>query len=610
MKTSPIKPLRPLSKESYSSDESTGNPDGDFSPLFRNSDSMRVSWHGINCSKNGHHSLHSLSGSLYPAGITALIGPSRAGKSTLLELLAGQSSSSAKLKGEIRVNSSVYGTSEYLSLRSSIAHISSRSDALLPPENSVREVITFHTSLRMRGSLSSIKASVEYILRLLSLSDSSEKATTLLTRGERIRTLIGIELVRTPSALFIDSPLECLDAFEAYGVFSVLRNLAIKRKISVMFSASRVSSEVFFACDRVVLLSRGSAIFEGTPNGLTDHLANCGHICPPQHAPADFAILLLQTLDWDEHRRIVENWRWIYGNSGDDDLIKKNDTDIVVDKQVPGRPPLSIQFSALVFREITRNLRNPGPFMLKLFTTAVISILIGCFFYKLGHGEILTDATALQNYSGAMAFVLLASLFGDVEGVAAAIPMTRSRFLEEHRSNLYGSLMFFVSQIIVEIPISLITNFVHLLATYWMVGLRGNFFYWWLNLFAVTVCTNSVGWLISSLSKSTLTAMQFLPVVFLPQILFSGVVIDVITVPQVVRWLSYFCYLKYISDLVFLTEFADQISLDNAIVTAQATSNQIIPANRNLYTLAVIFFIVGIRFIAAIALSRHARSRD
>jgi ABC-type multidrug transport system permease subunit len=191
--------------------------------------------------------------------------------------------------------------------------------------------------------------------------------------------------------------------------------------------------------------------------------------------------------------------------------------------------------------------------------------------------------------------------------VAATIPMTLKRFLVEYASGLYGSLVFLAAQICVEIPQAALTNLCHLTVTYFMIGLQGNFMYWFFNLFAVSIACNSSGWLISCLSKSTLTAMQLLPIVFLPQILFAGVIVNVSLVPPSVRWLQYFCYLKYIFNLVFLNEFSSQIE-SSAVVADFASLNNIAAGDRASSAGAVVAIILGLRFIAAVVLSRRARA--
>ena len=600
---------------------------------------MVLSWHGVSYTMNSKTVLNSVSGSIVPSGITALVGPNHAGKSCLLEVLAGDTSYSARTKGEVRVNQFVFQTNQYDDLKASVSRISERSQAFLAKDNSPREIISFHVRLRLPKT--NVKERTDFIIQILGLSPCANSPSEKLTKGERIRTLIGIELVRTPAALFLDEPLEGLDVFDAYKIFQVLRGL---KGVSVFFTATRLASEVFYALDRVLIMSRGSIVYEGTPQNLSDHFAQAGHPCPSQHAPADFAVLMLQTIDWNEHTRLVENWRWSFGNgqgsldtapaiqSSDPSLLagktvslKESFPDLaatlaasptlrrdskILEKPIPfKRPPTSVQFRALLSREVTRIMRDPNSLLLRLFTTAVISLLVACFAYKLGTRDVLNNTTDLQNYAGAISFVLLASSFGEVESVAAAIPSTRARFLVEYNNNLYGSLVFFIVQIIIEVPQALIANLVLLCLSFWTIGLRGNFFYWLLNLFAVTVSTNSVGWLISTTTSSTLTAMQFMPLVFLPQILFSGFLIDVALVPSSVRWLNYFCYLKYVSDLVFINEFGDDITAGNTIVGQHATSNKIITQDKNLYTLVVIVFIIGLRFIASVALARQAKAR-
>ena len=90
--------------------------------------------------------------------------------------------------------------------------------------------------------------------------------------------------------------------------------------------------------------------------------------------------------------------------------------------------------------------------------------------------------------------------------------------------------------------------------------------------------------------------MQMLPIVFLPQILFSGVVIDVNLVPPGIRWLQYFCYLKYTLDLIFINEFEDKMD-QHSVVKDYLNRNYINKSEISFNRLIVAALIIGLRLV-------------
>jgi len=580
-------------------------PDISF-PADNGDDGMSVSWHDVSYSIGSRVVLSGVTGSIVPGGLTALIGPHQSGKSTLFEVIASQFSREAKVKGEVRVNGRPYNLDRDNNFRSFISLVSENSRAMLPPDSSAREIIHFHVKLRLPFEDES--EHTHRVLDSMALTNHADAPVSALSVGERMRLLIGIELVRAPALLLIDQPLEGLDVFDSFGLIQVLRSVCSRGKVSILFSASRLSSEVAFSLDRLCVLSKGSVAYQGKPSRLAAALADCGHPCPSQHSPIDFVILLLQSASWAEHWAIIEHWRWTFGNQVESDSPRKPNLLMrTFSPMAMRRPPMLKQFTSLVSREYLQLARSPDIIVTKLVTTLALSFLVGGLYYQLGAGEISGSLLSLQNYTGAVGFILMTSLFGEVEMVAATIPLKLKRFLVEYSAGMYGSLVFFAAQVCVELPLAALTNLSQLLVVYFLVGLQGNFLFWFLCLFAVSVSCNSSGWLISCISRSTLTAMQLLPIVFLPQILFAGVIVKISIVPVYVSWLQYFCYLKYIFNLAFLNQFSAEMT-SNSVVQAFAVSNNINSGDTSSSAGAVCAIVIGLRIISAVVLSRRARS--
>jgi hypothetical protein len=188
---------------------------------------------------------------------------------------------------------------------------------------------------------------------------------------------------------------------------------------------------------------------------------------------------------------------------------------------------------------------------------SILCTLISLMLYNIGTeaaqaiapGSTMPEAEAdnrLNNYYGAIAVMVVMALFGQIEGISVAIPSIRLLFLAEHSfASFYGTVAFFLTQFLVELPLLLLHAVVQTSIAYWIVGFIGSYIQWVGVVFCTAVATNSIGWLISCVSRTPLMALQLIPVVLLPQLLFSGLLTDVELIPPGLKWMEYICYLKY-----------------------------------------------------------------
>jgi len=166
------------------------------------------------------------------------------------------------------------------------------------------------------------------------------------------------------------------------------------------------------------------------------------------------------------------------------------------------------------------------------------------------------------------------------------------------------------------------------LISYWIMGLQGNFVqlvtYAWLLGIASSSLALIVGCAVASAEK----AIQFGPLVLLPQMLFSGLFVPVGKVPESLRWVRYLCPLKYSIDLLEITEFRYvKEALDNCSVMynealcygpaspvpGAALQNGLLKAqsvewnDETFALIMVLLLFVGFRMIATFVLWRKGR---
>mmetsp|Transcript_24709 Transcript_24709/g.69772 ORF Transcript_24709/g.69772 Transcript_24709/m.69772 type:complete len:156 (-) Transcript_24709:206-673(-) len=94
-----------------------------------------------------------------------------------------------------------------------------------------------------------------------------------------------------------------------------------------------------------------------------------------------------------------------------------------------------------------------------------------------------------------------------------------------------------------------------MLIQYWLVGYQASFIILLLELFLIQVVSASYAFLIGAIVSDVKQAQELAPLVFVPQLLFTGFFIKIEQIPESIRWVQYLCSLKYGLNLAMITEF-------------------------------------------------------
>ena len=111
-----------------------------------------------------------------------------------------------------------------------------------------------------------LRARVESVLSILGLESIADRRTAGFSQGERMKTALGRALLHSPQNLLLDEPTNGLDVPTVRSLRDLLRRLR-ESGACIVFS-SHVLDEVRALCDKVVILSNGSLIAQGSPAEL------------------------------------------------------------------------------------------------------------------------------------------------------------------------------------------------------------------------------------------------------------------------------------------------------------------------------------------------------
>lgn len=195
-----------------------------------------------------------------PGGLTALVGPNAAGKTTLLRALAGL----MKARGSVKL-----GETELIGL---------------PPARHASLVTYMPQSLPQRVALNVLEATLAALLasplggqapndlrahalatlRRLDIADLALRPLDELSGGQRQLASLAQAVARAPKLLLLDEPTSALDLGHTHGVMEVVRDLARERGIVAVAVLHDVGLAARFA-DRVVVLGGGAVLADGPP---------------------------------------------------------------------------------------------------------------------------------------------------------------------------------------------------------------------------------------------------------------------------------------------------------------------------------------------------------
>jgi len=192
--------------------------------------------------------------------ILGLLGPNGAGKTTTIQLLLGLT---APTSGRVRI----FGL-ELASRRREILRRVNFSSAYisLPFNLSVRE------NLEVFARLYGVGDRRQRIAQLLDLFEIPEVAGTVtgkLSSGQVTRVNLCKAFLNDPEILFLDEPTASLDPDIAEKVRSALKRVQRERGVTILYTSHNMR-EIELVCDRVIFLSRGRVVAEGTPREILE----------------------------------------------------------------------------------------------------------------------------------------------------------------------------------------------------------------------------------------------------------------------------------------------------------------------------------------------------
>lgn len=402
------------------------------------------------------HVLKGVSGKFKPGELTAIMGPSGAGKTSLLNILTGFQSSG--MKGTIKSNGRKNGSGQYKKESCYILQ-----DDRLVPYFTVSEIMNMSANLKLGSNVSdkSKEFIIDDILDTLGLSSCKDTRCGQLSGGQKKRLSIALELVNNPPVMFLDEPTTGLDSLSSLQCISMLKALARGGR-TIVCTIHQPSATIYEMFDHVYVMAEGHCIYKGSSKNTLPYLSTIGLSCPEYHNPADYLLEVAngEYGNFTDHLAKTANdlnWRSVCALPRleiQEELTTNENEYKPVEKTMAVTyisPTEWTKFLVLLNRSFLQLYRDWTVTHLKLILHTIIGTSIGLFYFNIGNDASKTIA----NFGYLLvtcAYLCYTSIMPAVLRFPSELPVLK----KERFNNWYKLKTYYAAFMVADIPIQML----------------------------------------------------------------------------------------------------------------------------------------------------------
>lgn len=485
--------------------------------------------------------LDHISLTILPGTFVAVVGPSGAGKTMLLNALSGQNPAKS---GRVLYNGVDY-YQHRPSFSTSIGYVPQ--DDIIHKDLTVERALYYAARIRLAKGLSheQVRRRIAQVLEDVEMDPQRKQLISRLSGGQRKRVSIAVELLANPALFFLDEPTSGLDPGLDRKMMQLLRRLADRGHTIVLSTHATANIDI---CDEVCFLATGGRLaYYGPPAQMKQHFER-----------SDYADIY-NAIDSDPDQWVAyfdqsrDYLKYVVGPRMQSRSRVASD-DVATPQSAraprPRRTRQFRQFRLLTERYFELMAHDRMNVLILLAQAPIIAILV----ILLARSNVLPHVSSAADLLRPLdidaqrtLFILVTSAvwFGTINA-AREIVKEAPIYHRERAINL-GLAPYVFSKVVVLGLLSAIQSFLLL----YIVGTKtgypshgllfsgtvGAFVELYITLLITSFAGLMMGLLISALAPNTDRAVSIVPIILIPQIIFANVIFTLSGIGNVISWI-------------------------------------------------------------------------
>jgi ABC-type multidrug transport system ATPase subunit len=475
--------------------------------------------------------LDGISFTAYPTEFVGLLGPSGAGKTTLMMALIGYI---RPTYGRTLLNGDEL-SSHYDRYRGAIGYVPQ--EDIIHSELTVYEALYFTAKLRLPPDTTDLEINrrIDSVLNDLEIEKTrhvriGSPAQKGISGGQRKRVNLALELLTEPSLLCLDEPTSGLASEDAANVMRLLRKLADGGR-TILLTIHQPSLQVYRKMDNVLYLAAGEQVYYGPayPDSMLYFNPDVKPNSPEaEEVLADPGSCMRPLMDARRSGEPMETFAARYRQSRyHEEFVeerRKNRKQVRLTGSSERKPPrFSIrQWLTLSRRYLSIKLKDRVGTAILLVQAPIVAILLDLVFMAESGGVM----SRLQYTPFALFLIVVSAVWFGCSNAAREIVSEQAIYKRERMVNL-SIIAYVASKFTVLGALCFLQCLMLLVITYFALDFWGNPFYHLGILWLCSMAGLGMGLVLSAFVRTTEAAIALVPILLIPQVILGGAIMPI-----------------------------------------------------------------------------------
>lgn len=513
-------------------------------------DNVDILWRNITVKDGDHFLLSDCCGRALSSKITAIFGSIGSGKTTLVKTLTGRLDKGLMTSGSVLLDNKIKKSNSWIH---TIAFVDNSFD--FQAFQTVYETVYFSVKfLEIDCNEQTIKKKTEDLINTVGLYDLKLENITSMSDGERRLLSVAVALAEDPSVLILDDPFASLDICHIKNLLKLFRKLTENKK-TIIFTFKYSNHNLINYIDYLVLLIRGTTIFEGTYSDCQKHFERCGFINTEKMPFFEFIYSVVVSDYHNEDEKIVsmQNARKIKDKWVDTrDNTYRPCTPLEIEELPRGS---LVKTKLLLKRLFITTYRNKELFYGLCIQKLFLFVAAALVYPRIGFKQ-----ADIPTRIGIVSFFILNATERSGTVIMSTFADYRKVTIREIYSGFYTPSEAYYSKFLYNSALGFIFSVIYIIPVYWLANVNNNFGRFTLfiiNQFTLTNFIVAYSIVIGIYTRNHLSAHIQGSLLLMFFIVFSGIFVNIKTIRLYVRWIT------WTSPMYYAYESNLQVSMSN-----------------------------------------------